>query len=236
VGNVLYGIRFFRVVSPIPQLMIGTFAVLTAVGAAGIVADPRRASGALAPVMLLQLFAASSGFAAPARRGHYDLLFSRGGRRVGVVVTHWAASILPGVTSWIAMAMVEAFAIEGARVALFASGTCAAMCLVSTLPWALTAALPRFSGGIGWLLVSASVTTTVSPAVLLGTWSAEAMRPDALVWPAWVFLVYPIAAVGRHLSPSEMLAVAPGLTLALGLLAGACGWAARADLPLEAAQ
>ena len=61
----------------------------------------------VAPVLLLQLFAAASGFMVPARRGHYDLLLTRGDSRLAIAVVHWAMSILPGVLSWFVLAAIE---------------------------------------------------------------------------------------------------------------------------------
>ena len=233
--DVGYLLRFYCVVPPVPRLMIGTFAVIAVIAGAAVVSDPGRASGALAPVLLLQLFAASSGFAVPARRGHYDLLLTRGGSRVRAAVAHWVMSIAPGVASWLAVAAVERVASQGSSGALVASGTWAAVFLVSTLPWAFTVALPRFSGGIGWLLVLVTVATTFSRTVL-DDWTVGSTRVEALVWPAWTVLVNPWAAVGHPLDHPQLLAVIPALAIAASAMALACRWAACADVPLEAAQ
>lgn len=94
-----YMFRFFAVVPPMPMLMIGAFGVVTAAIAVVIIFDPSRAPGALTPILLLQLFACSSGFDVPARRGHYDLLLTHAGSRRLVVLGHWVASACPGVVS-----------------------------------------------------------------------------------------------------------------------------------------
>lgn len=230
-----YLFHFFRVAPPVPPLMIWTFVVTTAVAGVTIATDPRRAAGALAPILLLQLFAASSGFAVPARRGYYDLLLTRGGRRVHVALAHWAMSIAPGVASWLVVALVERVATGGASRALVASGTCAAFFMVSTVPWALTVALPRFAGGIGWLLVLVTSASTFSTGVF-SDWTVASTRVDGLVWPAWAFVVYPAGAVGQTFTSAQSLAAAPGLAIAVCSMVLACRWAARADVPLEAAQ
>jgi hypothetical protein len=228
-------VRFFHVVSPIPPLMTGSFVILTVTGAAAILADMDRATGALAPVLLLQLLAASSGFAVPARRGHYDLLLTRERSRTRIAVAHWAASVAPGLASWFALALFEAIVSAGSHASLFATGTCAAVFLVSTLPWATTVALPRFSGGIGWILVAVTTVTTFSTDVM-GHWSVPSTRIEELAWPAWSFLVYPIGPVGQHLGRPQIMAVVPALLLAVGAMAAACRWVTRRDIPLEAAQ
>jgi hypothetical protein len=230
-----YLVRFFHVVPPVPSMMSGTFLVLTIAAAAAIVSDPDKAAGTLVPVLVLQSLAASSGFSLPARRGHYDLLFTRGSSRTLVALVHWATSIISGLASWLALALLELVVTTGTRQSLFASGTCAAVFVVSTLPWAITVALPRFAGGIGWLLVAVTATTTFSSGVM-GAWTASSTRIEDLAWPAWSFLIYPVGAVGHHLARPQVLAVAPALALAVSAMVAACRWVAHRDVPLEAAQ
>ena len=229
----LYLLRFFLVVSPLSGLVVWTFGLLVVAASVLIVVAPERTAGALAPLLLLQMFAASSGFAVPARRGHYDLLLTRSGGRTSIALAHWLTSISTGVASWLILASVEALASGRASISL-ASGTCAAVALVSTIPWAVTIGLPRFSGGIGWLLVLTLAGITFSPGGI--DWlSFHSDRHDTLV-ASWGFFVYPTAAVGRHLTMSDTVVVAPALLVAVGSMAIACAWVRRAALPLEAAQ
>jgi hypothetical protein len=230
-----YLVRFFHVVPPVPSMMVSTFVALTIASALAIVSDPHRASGALVPILVLQSFAASSGFSLPARRGHYDLLFTRASSRTLIGLVHWGMSILSGVASWLALAMVELVASAGSSKSLLASGTCAAVFVVSTLPWALTVALPRFSGGIGWLLVAVTEATTFSSGVM-GEWTATSTRIEDLAWPAWSFFIYPLGVVGSHLARPQVMAVVPALVVALCAMVAACRWVSRRDVPLEAAQ
>jgi hypothetical protein len=215
-------------------LIVATFVAVTGVASVAVATVPGRASGAMAPVLLLQLFTASSGFAAPARRGHYDLLLTSGTSRLRVTLAHWVTTIAPGVLSWLALAFVERLTVPGDG-ALLASGTWAAMFMVSTLPWAFTVALPRFSGAIGWLLLLVTMGTTVSEGVF-AEWRVTSTRVEALVWPAWVFLIYPLGAVGESLGPPHLLAVAPGMALATSAMVVACRWATHSDVPLSAGQ
>ncbi len=233
--DLLYLVRFFHIVPPVPSMMAGTFVVLTIAAGAAIAGNPTRASGALVPVLVLQSLAASSGFSLPARRGHYDLLLTRGNSRLVIALIHWVMSIFPGLASWFTVAVVEVVVTGGANQALFASGTCAAVFLVSTLPWAITVALPRFAAGIGWMLVAITATTTFSSGVMRG-WTAASTRIEELAWPAWSFLIYPAGVVGQHLAGPQVIAVAPALVIAVGAMVVACRWVARRDVPLEAAQ
>jgi hypothetical protein len=215
-----YPLRFFRVVTTQPTLIVWTFLVVMVIGVAAIIREPSGSSGAMVPVLLLQLFAASSGFEVPARRGHYDLLLTSGHQRIWMAVAHWATSVAPGILVWLALAAVEA-AVSAGHVRLLTTGTLTAMALVSTLPWAITVRLPRFSGGIGWLLALA-ISTSVWPSMPLSS--------------AWGFLVYPAGLVGQRLDVEGGLVAAPAMLLALSAMVAACRWVSRAAVPLEAAQ
>jgi hypothetical protein len=85
------------------------------------------------------------------------------------------------------------------------------------------------------MLVTVTTATTLSRDVFM-RWTVTSSRIDALAWPAWSFLIYPLGAVGRHLDKAEAIAVAPALMFAVGALLLACRWAANRDVPLEAAQ
>jgi hypothetical protein len=228
-----YLLRFFRVVMPLPGMILWTFAGLVAGASAMIVIAPSRTAGALAPLLLMQMFAASSGFAVPARRGHYDLLLTRTGNRVSIAIAHWVTSIAPGLASWLILASVEALTTGQAAVCL-SSGTCVALALVSTIPWAVTVTLPRFSGGIGWLLVLTMAGITFSPDN--PEWLSTPGRAQTTLTASWALLVYPLTSVGRHLSIHDLMLLAPALILAVMSMGIACGWVARATFPLEAAQ
>jgi hypothetical protein len=238
--------RFFAVAPPMPLLMIGALVVVTSVAAIAIVVDPRMAVRALTPVLLLQLFACSSGFDVPARRGHYDLLMTRGQTRFQIVTAHWAASALPGVVGWLVLALIgEGVRADGSQVSLFSTGTMAAMSLVSTLPWAFTLRLPRFAGAIGWLLL-VTLAMLVAPDALTTSIAAgggavsRALSdpPGLLAWmqTAGATLIYPPLLVGSDISGSPGFVALPGLLLAAAALTVAFRSAIRRDIPLEAAQ
>ncbi len=207
--------RFFAVAPPMPLLMIGALVVVTSVAAIAIVVDPQMAVRALTPVLLLQLFACSSGFDVPARRGHYDLLMTRGQTRFQIVTAHWAASALPGVVGWLVLALIdEAVRADASQVSLFSTGTMAAMSLVSTLPWAFTLRLPRFAGAIGWLLLVTLAMLVAPDALTTSIAAGGGAVSRALSDPPGLL------AVGRAVSdPPGLLAVGRALSGSPGLLA-----------------
>ncbi len=227
-------IRFFRVVPPVPPLIVGLFAVTVSVAGAAILVDSTHASDALVLICVLQVFAASSGFVVPARRGYYDLLFTRVESRTRIVLMHWAASVAPGATGWLTLALVEMLVTSNVHTATLSSGSLAAMWLVSSIPWATTVALPRFAGALGWLVVLAAsvLLQPASPNTLL-----RVLRdPDPLPLSALAFLVYPTGLVGQHLAGRQWITVVPGMSIATMCVVGACAWLARCDIRLEAAQ
>ena len=61
----------------------------------------------LTPLLVLQIFAASSGFNLALRRGHYDLVLARGVPAPGLLAAHWVASIAPGIAIWLIVAVLE---------------------------------------------------------------------------------------------------------------------------------
>ena len=232
----LYLARFFLVVPPMPLLMVGALVVATGVSAVVILVEPSRVSGALTPILLLQLFACSSGFDVPARRGHYDLLLTRGEARRKVIVAHWAASALPGVLCCLLLAIVGHTADSGGSGgALLNGGTLSAVILVSTIPWAATIRLPRFSGAIGWLLIVALL-SLAGPRTLATDLSVPIEGWREWLKATWAVLVYPPLLVGQSLGGREALVVVPGLLFALVGLVTAFWSVNHRDIPLEAAQ
>jgi hypothetical protein len=137
------------------------------------------------------------------------------------------------VICWLALAATCRVAVGRDAGGVFTTGSMAAVCLVSTIPWAVTLRLPRFSGAIGWLLIVA-VVSLVAPEAL----SAEPSSAEWGSWvqTAWVTLVYPPILVGRSLHGAEALTAVPALLAAVAALTLGLWSAQRRDIPLEAAQ
>lgn len=213
-------VRFFRVVPPVPSLMVVTFLVVTIVSVTAIAIDRSLVAGMLKAVLVVQLFAVSSGFVGHARRGHYDLLLTRGDDRVAVALVHWALSAAPGLASWLSVVAAESVISLGhARVSV-ASGSIVAVVIVSTAPWAFTAFLPRFAAAIGWLALFAV---------------GVAVRSSLPVALPVVTLVYPLTLVGVDVR-SHLGAAALPLGVALGAMGATLFAIRRVSIPLEGAQ
>ena len=88
-------VRFFRIVPPVP-LLVTVFSGAALVTAAGLaLMAPYATSAPLPTLLVLQIFAASSGAIGPARRGYYNTLLSRGVERAQLLWDHWMASLAP---------------------------------------------------------------------------------------------------------------------------------------------
>jgi hypothetical protein len=234
-ARIIYLVRFFRVVPPTPPLMGVTFVVTTSVAVAVVIAHPDRARQALMPLLLLQLFACSSGFMIPARRGHYDLVLTSGESRLWIAAVHWMMSALPGVAGWLLVSLVEGVVTSGPPTSTLASGSVLAWAVVSTLPWALTVTLPRFAGAIGWMLVL-TVTASLAPHAVAGDLFGAGGRASSWFEGALVILLYPPVTVGERLAGSQGWLAAPALLVAATAMIYAFGWIEHDDIPLEAGQ
>lgn len=226
-------LRFFTIAPLHSPYMLLALGVVLVSGIVMLIIDPTRGADALAPLALLQMLAASSGFAVAARRGHFDLLLTAGPGRVNVALAHLGLSILPGIVVWTTLGVVEMVVRGTFRPLAFASGSVVSVWVVSALAWALTVRLPRLSGGIAWLL---------GIAMWLVGWSGGVAVIDAVndgadgFTRAVIVSLCPFVLIGKRLSGSDALLALPAVTLATVLAAGAVRWIARMDVALESAQ
>src|ERR1051325_657211 len=108
----LYALRYFLIVPVLPPLFNVAFAVAVAAAALRLISGA-AATDALTPVLLVQLFVASSGFRFAARRGYYDLLLTSGTPRWQIAIAHCLVSIFPGIVSWLCIGALEVAASRG---------------------------------------------------------------------------------------------------------------------------
>jgi len=80
--------RFYRIVAPVPAPVSALALAVLAVCATLALVAPGATSAPLAALLVLQIFAASSGVVGPARRGYYDALLSRGVGRAQILWGH----------------------------------------------------------------------------------------------------------------------------------------------------
>lgn len=223
--------RFFLSVRLHSPVMLAGLAAVVLAGGVQIVWDPRTGRDAVSTLLTLQMFASSSGFAIPARRGHYDTVLTGGASRGSVIAAHLAHSVAPGLAGWLALGVIERVCGGGA---VWSTGSLVAWLLLSAGGWALSVPLPRLSGGVIWLVL-----------LLVGIGWPSAWRADLLAVAAgggstWtrmvIYALSPLVLAGRSLSAGEWLAVAPVAAVIGGLVLAAWQYALRIDVALEAAQ
>jgi hypothetical protein len=230
VTRVVELIRFFHVVPPTPRLLtLCTVAIMCAVGAV-ILSEPQRAADGLVPLLTLQLFAVSTGFGASARRGFYDFILTSGIARVAVALVQWTTAGAPVVIGWLLLAALEA-SLSGHPPTMLSTGSVVAMVVVSTIPWAVTTALPRFSGAIGWVLLAVLV-TSLFPGDSRELWRGGG---PSRFGDAWEYLLFPSRLAGRDASTYWPAAVT-AVTASTSAMVAALVSIHRGAIPLEAAQ
>ena len=215
-------IRFFRVVPPVPFWMHAAFVIAVIAAGAALALRLTGPAGALPPIVLLQMLATSSGFAVPARRGHYDLLLTSGANRLHIAAAHWVASSVGGVAAWLAVAAIEAIVARAWPAVSLASGTIVVFAVVSLVPWAATVPLPRLTGGLIWLLLVVTL---------------QAIVPTAFAHPtASVVLVSPWVLIGARVSDLAPAVVIPVMAVTVVATVAACVWICRVNVGLQVAR
>jgi hypothetical protein len=146
-------VRFFWIVAP-PKVYLTV--VLLLVGAGGIYLEfqtPGSSEIAIVSILLIQLFAVSTGFTTLASRGYFDPALTSGTSRASIVLAHLLVSASPGFVAWAIVGVAEALRAGSLDVLAFRPAGLSALLLMSTVPWALTLRLPALTGGALWLMV-----------------------------------------------------------------------------------
>lgn len=224
-------LRFFAAVSPPARVLVAVLAVLASGAVALEVVDAGASDWVLASIVIVQIFASSTGFHRHATRGYYDPILLAEGPGVRLALAHFVVSVAPGVGAWSATGIAQVIAARSLSVpALRASGW-AALLLVSAVPWASSLRTSRFAVGVLWLLLTASLLVS---GLLLGPLAA--IHSDA----SWAAL-HPLRAIGVGLGfpmvipslrwPAPVLCGFVGISF-LGLAVGVAQ-VVRGEFPLS---
>jgi hypothetical protein len=155
----LSALSYFAAVTPPAAPLVVVLAAL-AVGAAALeLVDAGSSDWVLASILLIQLFASSTGFTRHATRGHYDPVFL-GTSRFTAALAHLTISGAPGFLAWTVAGVAEAVASQSVAVPAFLPSGWAALLLVSTVPWAASVRTAPFLGGALWMVISVSLLTS----------------------------------------------------------------------------
>ena len=209
-------VRYFAVVRPWPTYGLVVLAVVTALGIVTTWLDPGELDSGLGMVLFVQMFLASSGFVAAARRGHFDPMLLYGSNRAAALASQWCASLAPGALAWLVLAAAGELAGSPAASTAVAGLRLVAFLLVSIVSWVAGYLLPRGSGGAMW--------SGVLLVVLLR--HVELLAPEGggagaldVARAAAALLVCPFLLLGSHARIGVPAAVAAVAAASVALLA-----------------
>lgn len=231
-ASLVFLAAFFRAAPPVTRPMVLCLWATVVLGGAAMAAGLASGATVLTPLLVLHIFAASSGFGLAMRRGHYDLVLTRGVSVAGLMAAHWLASVVPGLTAWLALATIERLVSQAPPAAL-STGSALSFLLASSFPWALTTPLPRFAAAIGWLVLLVTSLTIVPSGQLRLLEALHARQPTAL--GALAVVAYPMGLLGTDARQLPAGTITPGLACALLSMVGAIVWKGRGEVPLETA-
>jgi len=146
-------VRYFSVIGLHPAYALVALGAIAAVGLLAAWLNAAELDSGLGMILVVQMFLASSGFAARARRGHFDPLLTAAPDRTFVVFCHWIVSILPGLVAWVLLASAGRLLGSPAALSAVAGRRAAALLIVSAIAWAAGAVLPRGAAGVLWIAV-----------------------------------------------------------------------------------
>lgn len=160
-------------------------------------------------ILVIQMFAVSTGFATHASRGYFDPVLIATSR-TRAAAFHFLTSALPGWVAWLVLAAAEVLRAGSFDVTALHASALIGLFLISAVAWAVTLPLPPFSGGGLWMLIAVGV---VASGVFVA-WLHPVARD-----PQW-FAGNPGRAFLVGLSLPILMPAAPFPPLALAALAG----------------
>jgi hypothetical protein len=205
---------------PSPAIVFTMIALVAWAGYLTVTA-PDDLRGPYIVLMLCQAFAASTGYATRARRGHFDQLLAGRRARARFALTHLSISTLVGAAAWLVVCVVDAIGGGGHWPLGLTPSALVSFVYLSSLAWALSVPFSRYSAGVLWLIVAIALagsgrllTLRNSYALAPHTWSG--------VWQAaGPALVFPPLVVGEPSGPPNtviaLLLVAAGIAVAGGV-------------------
>jgi hypothetical protein len=211
-------LRYFLVVGLHPSHNIAVLAGVTILGLWTVAMSPGELDSALGMLLFAQMFIASTGFLTRARRGHFDPTLTSTSDRVKVGVSHWCASVLPGVLAWGIVSGVDWMYGGGSVASALAGRRLMALLIVSTIAWAGGFALTRGAAGALW--TAALVAVLLHRTDLLGSSSTALASASSLLVlrHAAAVIGCPFLLLGTHAPLAPGSIAAAGCATALCLL------------------
>ena len=203
-------VRYLAGIGIHPLYAVVALAGIAVLGLVTLWLNAAELDSGLGMILFAQMFLASSGFVARARRGHLDPLLSSTRDRIPVVISHWALSVAPGVIAWGVVAGAAFMLGSPAATSALIGSRAAGLLVVSSMAWVLGFLLPRGAAGMLWMAVLLAV--LLQRTELLPDPSPAPAGAGTAFRHALTLMLCPFLFVGNH------PAVAPGARCAALLM------------------
>lgn len=219
-------VRYFHAATPVP-IAFRVAMVAVVLLAAALAIQESGSDTALVSLLVVQMFAVSTGFRSHATRGRYDVVLIRRSRGT-LCLAHWTAATAPGALAWATIAALEITRLGNLRVLALHPSSITAFFLVSLIAWAISAALGPLSGGSLWLITSVAVLIQGGAVKLVLMFSSGA--PTAAPLRIAIGLAMPLFLVGRPSSAWELVTL---MGIGAAFFGAASLYLARTSFPLR---
>jgi hypothetical protein len=216
---------------PSAAMLAAMLAVIAWAGYLTVVA-PGDLRGPYIVLLLFQSFAASTGYAQRARRGHFDQLLAGPPSRLRFAVTHALISTAVGAVAWTTISVLDAIGAGGHWPLGFTPKAVAAFVYISALAWAVSVPFSRYSAGVVWLIVTVGLAGSGRLIALRNNYIVASDSWTGLWHAAGPVLLFPPVMAGEPSSPSLAL-IALVIGAAVVGLAGGVAFIAHYSLALE---
>lgn len=221
-------VKYFTLVSSRPPYSLAILAVVTLYGIVLTRSSRDELDSGLGLVLFVQMFLASSGFVASARRGHYDPVLVHGSNRVTAIAAEWCAAVGPGAVAWLLLSSTGFLFGSPAAPSALAGGRLTALFIVSALASSIGFVLPRGAAGVLW---TAALMVLLLRHVEMFVPVTSTPSTFAVLRSAGTLLICPFLLLGTHGQPG----LAPqlvALAIAAATLASTWCHGARMDIVL----
>jgi hypothetical protein len=192
----LKALRFFFMIRLHPSYALAILTAIVLAGGWAAWVTPGELDTGLGMLLFLQMFLVSTGFAIPARQGHFDPILTCAESRPRIAAAHYLASIAPGAAGWLILAIIGLAAGSPAAWSALLGDRMAALLIVSAVGWMAGFFLPRGAAGVIW--IAALVAVLLTRTDVIPAWSQVMQRSVAVVIHAATVMLCPFVLIGVH--------------------------------------
>jgi hypothetical protein len=194
--------------------------------------DPNGTRQMSGLALLLQMFAAATGYRERALRGHFDPILVAGSSRTAVATSHWVVSVAPGAVVWVLLGFVLLLVRPTAMPTPFTASGLAAFLYVSSVAWALALPLTRYATGVVWIIVFVILAGGSQLQELHGVFLTESGRWQDLLAQTGAALVCPLFLV-EHTEVALTTSLLLIAIVTVGITAAGAWFVTTLDAPLK---